>query len=369
MYRVALVVIARNEAPRLPRLLRSVAPWVDEMVVLDTGSTDGTPEVARAGGARVAHFEWVDDFSAARNVALEQAGADWHLVLDADEWLVQGGPFLRELRTLPPRFVGSVRLEEHCGPDGALHSVERLTRLLPGHVRYAGCIHEQPVHALPGERTPLCVAHDGYQASALAAKRGRNRRLLEQALRAAPEDPYLWYQLGKDASVYEEHGLAEEAFAQARCRMRGDEPWLIDLVVRRLHSLTRLGRHEPAHAVARTEQSACERSPDFHFAVGNLLLDWTASAPQHAAALLQGAEASWRNCLELGEHPEVPGAVLGRGGALAAYNLALVCEGTGRPEEAQALRRRFGLEAATGLAGSGTVTPAAATAPPEPARA
>jgi len=358
VYRVALVVIARNEAPRLPRLLDSVASWVDEMVVLDTGSDDGTPELARRAGARVGHFSWVDDFSAARNAALELAGAHWHLVLDADEWLLEGGPFLRELQTLPPRFVGSVRLEDHFGADGSLVGVERLTRLLPGHLRYAGRVHEQPVHALPGQRTPLRVGHDGYQPSALAAKRGRNRRLLKQALGAAPEDPYLWYQLGKDASVYEEHASAEEAFEQARTRMRGDEPWLIDLVVRRLHGLTRLGRHEPALVLARQEQPWCDHSPDFHFACGNLMLDWTARAPQHAGELLRAAEACWRTCLALGEHPELPGAVLGRGGALAAYNLALVLEGTGRPQEAQALRQRFALQGAPHLTGPGE--PAAA---------
>ena len=353
MYRVALVVIARIEAPRITRLLHSVAPWVDEMVVLDTGSTDDTVRLAREAGARVEHFSWVDDFSAARNAALELAGADWHLVLDADNWLVEGGPFLRELTQMRPDFVGTVRIEEHMGQDGSLRSVERITRLLPGHVRFEGRVHEQPVHDMPGQRTPLRVEHDGYLPGALAAKHGRNRRLLQEALAASPQDAYLWYQLGKDASVYDEHGTAEEAFEQARARMQGQEPWLIDLVVRRLHSLTRLGAHEQALAVARADAQACDASPDFHFACGNLFLDWTARAPDRAAALLQAAESCWRTCLELGERPEIPGAVLGRGGALAAFNLALVYEGTGRSRQAMILRERFGLGTAPHLADHG----------------
>jgi hypothetical protein len=210
-------------------------------------------------------------------------------------------------------------------------------------VRYEGKVHEQPAHALPGRATPLHVEHDGYLPAALVAKHGRNRRLLREAVAVSPEDPYLWYQLGKDASVYDEHAAAEEAFAQARIRMVGSEPWLVDLVVRRVHGLTRMGRHEQGLEVVLAEQQACSGSPDFHFACGALFLDWTGRAPEEAARLLASAEDSWRRCLEIGERPDLPGAVLGRGGALAAFNLALVCEGTGRQEEAAALRARHGL--------------------------
>ncbi|MDE2147969.1 MAG: glycosyltransferase, partial [Burkholderiales bacterium] len=110
--RTALVVIARDEAPRIARLLDSVAPWVDQMLVLDTGSRDDTPAIARQRGAQVAHFDWCDDFAVARNAALVAAAADWHLVLDADEWLVEGGPALSALRQQAPEFVGAVLLED-----------------------------------------------------------------------------------------------------------------------------------------------------------------------------------------------------------------------------------------------------------------
>jgi glycosyltransferase involved in cell wall biosynthesis len=71
--RVALVMIVRNEAPRIVRALASVSHCVDEMVVLDTGSTDATVALARSAGARVGHFDWCDDFAAARNAALNRA--------------------------------------------------------------------------------------------------------------------------------------------------------------------------------------------------------------------------------------------------------------------------------------------------------
>ena len=105
-WRTCLVVIARDEAATITRLLDSVRPFVDELLVMDTGSSDDTVRLAEAAGARVARFEWIDDFSVARNAALDAAGADWHLVLDADEWLTGegSGAALAALRTNGARF-------------------------------------------------------------------------------------------------------------------------------------------------------------------------------------------------------------------------------------------------------------------------
>ena len=335
---LVLVVIARDEAARLGRLLASAAPWVDGMLVLDTGSRDATPDIARQAGARVERFTWCDDFAAARNAALGLARGRWHLVLDADEWIAGGGQALREAAAADPAFVGAVHLTNTFGGAAGSRSSEWLSRLLPGEVRYAGRIHEQPVHALPVRRLALQVAHDGYEPGALQAKRGRNRRLLEQAVRESPGDAYLWYQLGKDAAVYDEHEVAEDAFARAVALCSGREAWLLDLAPRRLYALKCLRRHAAALAFAQEVSGPCGHSPDFHFALGDLLLGWTETEPQRFEALLAGAEQAWRRCLEIGERPDLPGAVAGRGSTLAAHNLALVLEGTGRCAEARALR-------------------------------
>ena len=84
---VSLCTIAKNEKNHLARCLASAKPFVDEIIVVDTGSTDETKDIARAFGARIYEFEWVDDFSKARNFALSKASGDWILVLDADETL------------------------------------------------------------------------------------------------------------------------------------------------------------------------------------------------------------------------------------------------------------------------------------------
>lgn len=339
--RLALVVIARDEAQRIARLLDSVRPWVDEMLVLDTGSSDGTAAVAAAHGARVEHFAWCGDFSAARNRALALAGADWHLVLDADEWLISGGEALRALRDTAPGFVGTLQLRDRFdqAPGQQAEAVAWLSRVLPGPLRYAGRVHEQPQHGLPVRRLALVVGHDGYVAERLAAKRGRNRRLLEQALAEAPGDAYLWYQLGKDCAVYDEHQAAEDAFAQA-CALPGAaaSPWWLDLVARRLFALKCVGRHADAMDFAQAQMAAGDESPDFFFALGDLLLDLAATQPAQAGELLPMIEAAWQRCLALGERPEQAGAVVGRGSYLAAHNLAVVLEGTGREAEAAALR-------------------------------
>jgi hypothetical protein len=326
-------------------LLNTATGLVDKMVVMDTGSIDRSVEVASNYGALVGQMNWPDDFSAARNAALDLASADWHLVLDADEWLIDGGEFLDQLRHTPPDYVGQILLEDHGATDGTDAGTTRdwLSRLLPGNVRYRGRIHEQPHHHLPVRRTPLRIGHDGYRPEALAAKRGRNRRLLKLALQEQPEDAYLMYQLGKDASVYGEHTLAHEWFQAAWPGVSAPAPWRTDLMVRWLASLKHLGQHQAAVDLIAQADPQLADSPDFHFTVGDLMLDWTATAPHRAPALLEHAERAWRRCLEIGERPDQAGAVHGRGSHLAAFNLALVLEGTGRPAEAADLRRRFKL--------------------------
>ena len=131
---LALVLIARNEARGLARCLTSAAPYVDRMLVLDTGSTDDTADIAAACGARVHHFAWQNDFSAARNRALELADADWSLVLDADEWIESGGECLRDWTAGAPPRLGVVCIHsdfDTSGPDGPGRNRSWMTRLLP----------------------------------------------------------------------------------------------------------------------------------------------------------------------------------------------------------------------------------------------
>lgn len=339
MYQIALVLIARNESASICRCLDSVRPWVDRMLVLDTGSTDNTVQLAQTAGARVEHFTWVDDFAAARNHALALAQSDWNLVLDADEWVSHGGEELAALRGVRPNFTGSIRIDSYFNNDGNQSCASSwLSRVLPHGVRYAGRIHEQPVHDLDVCRLPVHVGHSGYDVQALQAKQGRNAALLERALLDQPGDAYLLYQLGKDHSVYERFEAAAQCFEQAVQGLAPGKALGHDLLLRWLYALKKCGRHEQAVQMAGAQMLHWDNSPDYWFVVGDLLLDWACQQPERGEDLLPMVEASWLRCLEIGERPDLEGAVQGRGSFLAATNLAVLYEGSGRPSQARRYR-------------------------------
>lgn len=342
MSNLSLVMIARNEARCIERCLNSVRPHVDAMLVLDTGSTDATPDLARAAGARVERFDWCDDFSAARNAALARADADWSLVLDADEWLVDGAAALQELRTLTPTYIGVLRVDNLYGADAAAaqRSASWLSRLLPRGARYEGRIHEQPGGSWPRRRLGVTVLHDGYMDAALHRKQGRNDQLLRQALREQPDDPYLHYQLGKDLELRARFAEAWPCYQRALQDVRADDPWRHDLVLRALFALKRTAAHAQAVALADAEMATFGDSPDFCFALGDLLLDWAAHEPARGPALVPLIESAWQRAIAIGERPELPDSVHGRGSFLAAHNLAVLYDGLRQTEQARHWRER-----------------------------
>ena len=339
---IDLVMIVRDEARCLERCLASARPWVDAMLVLDTGSVDATVEIALRAGARVARFDWVDDFAAARNAALALSVAPWRLVLDADEWIAEGGESLAALRAEPAGFLGQVRVASAF--DAAGGAVEQapswLPRVLPRGVTYAGRIHEQPASDLPRRRLPLVIGHDGYLDAQKAAKAGRNERLLGLALAADPGDAYLHYQLGKDLELGARFAAAEPHYLLALERCDARAGWRHDLLLRTLFTLKKLGRFEQAMALAEAEMPRWLGSPDFFFTLGDLLLDWAVARPEHAAALLPMIESSWLKAIEIGEQPELQDTVRGRGSFLAAHNLAVFHSSLGADTEAERWRGR-----------------------------
>lgn len=339
---VALVMIARNEARCIARCLDSARPHVDEMLVLDTGSTDDTREIAARCGARVLSAEWPDDFSAARNLALSQARSPWRLVLDADEWIASGADCLADLRAREPAFIGLVSVaSEIDGPGGEVQQAPSwMPRVLPAGVHYEGRIHEQPVGGVPRQRLPLVVGHDGYLASARQAKAGRNERLLRLALAEHPGDAYLLYQLGKDLEVRACFEQALPLYVEAHRRGEPAAAWRHDLVVRLLFTLKKLQRFAEAVEMAGHEIARWDESPDFFFALGDLLLDWALAEPARATQLLPQIEASWLRAVAIGERPDLPDSVRGRGSFLAAHNLAAFHESLGQRQQAAQWRER-----------------------------
>jgi glycosyltransferase involved in cell wall biosynthesis len=342
MNRVALVMIVRNEARCLARCLASVRPWVDEMVVVDTGSTDATAQIAREVGARVAQFDWIDDFAAARNHALGLTDAEWRVLLDGDEWVEAGGEAIAALRAQPPDHIGLVRVTSRIETDGAEHEAPSwLPRVLPRGVRYEGRIHEQPVAGdLPRRHLELVLGHDGYLPAQMRGKQGRNEALLRLALAERPGDAYLRYQLGKDHEVRAAFDAAWPHYEAALAAQQRQAAWRHDLVLRSLYTLKKIRRFDVAVPLAEAEMPHWGHSPDFWFTLGDLLLDWALAEPARAGELLPMIESSWLKAIEIGERPELPDSVSGRGSFLAAHNLAAFHASLGHADEAAHWRER-----------------------------
>lgn len=323
---LGVCMIVRDEADRLERSLGSVRGLVDEIVVVDTGSVDGSPAVARALGARVVHAAWTDDFSAARNRSLEASTADVRIVLDADEWIEEGRAEFAALRDLADGEAAAlVQRSTLTTPAGETTSDTRLVRVLPRGARYVGRIHEQPTGHGAVRETGIVLGHDGYAPAATVRKRGRNERLLRMDLADGVSDPYTWYQLGKDLEVQRRVDEAADAYERA-LTTGGDgtsdaEPWRHDLLVRALYCLGRAGRQDATTALFARAEREFPDSPDVRFVMADVLLEWALLAPEAAHAIHPMIGELLRRCLEIGEHPELLGTVRGRGSVLARRNL------------------------------------------------
>ena len=345
MNSIALVMIARNESRCIERSLNSVREWVDEMVVLDTGSTDGTPDIALACGAKVEHFEWIDDFSAARNAALALTQAPWRLVMDADEWLENGAEALQQLRRKGPDFVGQITVSSafEQGATGVEQAPSWLSRVLPAGVTYSGRVHEQPISDLPRLRLPLVLGHDGYLPEHLEAKEGRNQYLLRLSLASDPDDAYLQYQLGKDLEIRGAFEQASPWYEKAYRGVSHQANWRHDLVLRRIFTLKKLGDFDGAVILSQEELPNWQASPDFYFTMGDLFLDWALQDSDRATELLSMIEACWLRAIQIGDNPDLPDSVLGRGSFLAAHNLAAFHEALGHADLAAEWRAKEAL--------------------------
>lgn len=225
--RLTICLIVRNEEAFLPQCLRSVRDLAHQIVVVDTGSTDRTVAIAREFGAEVHSFTWRDDFSAARNAALEHARGDWILALDADEELLPDQHSLLREALAKPGILGYRIPLENVGAEAEGDAfVPRLFRNAPG-LFYVSRVHEQVFSSLlvRAEEWGLTTAlggprlrHHGYRADLVRDrdKTRRNLQLLEQAITEMPGEPNLLMNLGLELtrSGQVEAGLAryEEAF-------------------------------------------------------------------------------------------------------------------------------------------------------------
>lgn len=224
---ISAILITRDEAENLPRCLKSLHGVVDEIVVIDTGSTDSTIEIAKEFGAEVRTFDWVQDFSAARNASIELATQPWLFWIDADEELaVESVSMIREA-VMRPQFGGfqiliqnllSVETEQNY----YTHAPIRLFRNLP-EIRFTGKIHEQIVGGInaTGLRTAMLegvtIKHYGYQPEVIESRKkiGRTLELLTQEIEREPHFSFHWFNLANTFLVAKQFSEAELAAKKA----------------------------------------------------------------------------------------------------------------------------------------------------------
>ena len=283
LVKISACVIVKNEAENLPRWLESAQEFADEMIVVDTGSSDGTAAIAAQAGAKVYSFQWMDDFSAAKNFALDQATGDWIVFTDADEYFTEESiPRVRPLIATYDKqekingfFVHLINIDMDTGALlGTSAEVLRIFRNAPW-LRFIGNIHE---HVENFKQDPdsemifapnLTIYHTGYSPRIIKKKAARNLALI-CARRAAGDIQTLDAYHLMDCYFSLEDYPKTEQYARAAIsnphRPTGSEerPYLI-----LLNTLILMGRGaDEIEEVYRSAQKAFPQKADFPMIYG-----------------------------------------------------------------------------------------------------
>lgn len=205
---ISQCMIVKNEEKNIQRALSWAKDIVQEQIVVDTGSTDNTVEIARSMGAKIFHFEWCDDFSAAKNYAIEKASGDWIVFLDADEYFT-----LEDTKKIPDIIRAmEIQFPKDKVPDviratwaqlneeGQIFAVSEQDRIFRNRedIRYQNPIHEilasnqgKIVRWLDVTEI-ISIMHTGYLRSVISEKGKRNVPILKKAVQNNPEDYDSW---------------------------------------------------------------------------------------------------------------------------------------------------------------------------------
>ena len=290
---LSICCIIKNEAKQLPRFLKALQKQglLPQLLVVDTGSTDKSPDILKEYGVSPGHFDWTEDFSAARNYAASLANTNWILALDADEFLEEAdlkaiGKLLTECGyvngpepLLPP--LGRVhRINET--PKGLRN--EWITRLYHrDYFRYEGRIHEQLAvkEGVRGRITraelPLTILHTGYREGVIREKALRDKALLLREIKELTESnaieldklSYQYYQLARAHRLLEEQAEAVSAYENAFALLTDDAlqqfdtpltSWQRDMIDDYGYLLLELGEPAEALCLERYYDKASERA-------------------------------------------------------------------------------------------------------------
>lgn len=334
-------LIVRNNETTIRPCLESIRPWVDEIVVVDTGSTDATPKICEELGARLFRWAWRDDFAAARNESLRHARGAWIFWLDSDDTMPQDcGRRLRELAVgaHDERVLGYV-MQVHCpGPDGdspegvTVVDHVKLVRNRPDLV-FEFRIHEQILPAIRRAGgdvlfTDIYVVHSGSDHSPEGRQRKLERdfRLLHLEQQERPDHPFLLFNLGMtyaDAQIYDK---AIDALRRCLDRSESGESHVRKAYALLIGALASVGKHDEAWAACTAGLKLFPSDKELRFRSAML---------HHHFGRHAEAERDYLSVLEPESDRHFTSVDTGIGGIKARHNLALVYEDAGLFEQAE----------------------------------
>jgi FkbM family methyltransferase len=326
---LSLCMIVRDNARTIEAALESIKPWVDEIIVVDTGSKDDTPGIAKRLGARVFHFPWCDDFSAARNESLRHARGQWIFWMDSDDTIDDiNGRKLRELiRQADPSMMGFVA-QVHCpgaGDDGdtdiTVVDHVKLFRNFP-HLRFDGRIHEQIIPALRRAGgdiawTDLFVVHSGYDHTpeGQEKKKQRDLRILHLELKERPEHPFTLFNLGMTYADIDQYAEAVDFLNRSIKHSEKTESHLRKAFAILVYSYSQLGQDQDAWEACRKGLDLFPKDLELRFRKAILL---------HGAGRFQEAVETYQNVLEEPDERHFTSVIEGIRGFKTWHNLAAV---------------------------------------------
>ncbi len=289
---ISLCMIAKNEERVLGACLASAKPFFTQIIVVDTGSTDRTIEIAKKHGAEVHKFKWVDNFAAARDESMKYAKGSWIFWMDCDDTLPfsSGETLLRAATNAPKSIIGfssKVRFVTDDPTHGTVVDHIKLFRNLPG-LAWEFRIHEQILSSLRKQRgdvVPLDaeVLHSGYDTSEEGQKRKdqRDDHLLALALKELPDHPYMLFCRGMTDHYRKDHEPAIRYLRKCIEVCHDGETVLKKAYCLLGRSLRESGEVREALETFEQGIAACPADPELHFDRGQTL----AHLGEHLAAL------------------------------------------------------------------------------------
>ncbi len=375
MLSISVCIIAKNEEKHIEECLKRLKLYPYEIVLVDTGSTDNTIEIASHYTKHIYHFDWCDDFSAAKNFAVSKASGDWILSLDCDEYVetIDEAALAQQMQRFP-KSAGRILLKNRISTTGQTsYEQVRLTRFFPKQFfQFQGSIHEQiepiaqiesiakiestakieqlkstakaeritsrqPIENIAEDTSaksvydaPITVLHVGYDGSEeeMQAKSRRNIALLEKELAKTGADAYLLYQLAQSYLQLKDYKSAYDWFQKVLAMdIDPNQDYVQKMIESYGYCLLDMKRYKEALQLLAIYDDFAVRA-DFVFLIGLIYMNNT---------MFTNAIEEFAKCTTMEQF-----STEGVNSFLAYYNMGVICECSGQTAKAKEYYEKCG---------------------------